>query len=974
MKRILFSFSIFIFYTTTLFAQTEATPASERLEVDEERQKLAESSVAGALSFTNIGPTVMSGRIVDPAVNPENPAEFYAAFASGGLWHTSNFGTTFTPLFEDQPVMTIGDIAVDWPSKTIWLGSGESNSSRSSYAGDGMYKSTDGGKTWQHLGLEETHHIGRVILHPENDKVAWVAAVGHLYSNNPERGVFKTKDGGQTWGKALFVNDSAGAIDLAIHPENPDVLYAAMWERDRKAWNFKGSGSGSGIFKSTDGGESWNRISNGDNGFPFDAGVGRIGLAISHQNPEKVYAILDNQNRREKKEKDEEKLTKEVLRNMSKDEFLQLSDLTINEYLDEHNFPEAYNAVDIKKAVEAGDYLPVALVDYLEDANAMLFDVPVKGAEVYMTNDGGATWAKTHEEYIDDLYYSYGYYFGNIRVHPNDDQKLYIMGVPILRSDDGGKSWKTINGDNQHVDHHALWISKDQPGLLINGNDGGVNISWDDGESWIKCNNLPVGQFYAVNVDQSDNYHVYGGLQDNGVWHGAHNYEYSNSWRSTGEYDYQNLMGGDGMQVEIDSRDNNTVYTGFQFGNYFRIDKNTGRATAIQPRHMLGERPLRFNWQTPIHLSVHNQDILYLGSNKFHRSMNRGDNWETLSEDLTHGGKKGNVPYGTLTSIDESPLMFGLIYAGTDDGRVHISKDGGNTWQDISEGLEPMQWVSRVEASAFDKKRAYVALNGYRWDRFDAMVYVTDDYGATWKKIGEDLPAEPVNVIKEDPQNPDLLYVGTDHGVYFSLDRGKHFMALDHALPKVAVHDLVVQEKASDLIIGTHGRSIYRLPVGHLQQLDENILAGNLHIFDVSAVTYSERWGNYRSWSKWNGFYEPEIEAPLFTQQSGDMVLRVRAEDDNVLFEEEMPVDKGLQYVKYDLSISENEVEAFKKRLKKNEEFEDDHWKDRKNGKSYLIPGTYRLELIKDGQTRSVNFEMKPPKEKPVRKPQKKTP
>jgi photosystem II stability/assembly factor-like uncharacterized protein len=294
MKRILFSFSIFIFYTTTLFAQTEATPASERLEVDEERQKLAESSVAGALSFTNIGPTVMSGRIVDLAVNPENPAEFYAAFASGGLWHTSNFGTTFTPLFEDQPVMTIGDIAVDWPSKTIWLGSGESNSSRSSYAGDGMYKSTDGGKTWQHLGLEETHHIGRVILHPENDKVAWVAAVGHLYSNNPERGVFKTKDGGQTWGKALFVNDSAGAIDLAIHPENPDVLYAAMWERDRKAWNFKGSGSGSGIFKSTDGGESWNRISNGDNGFPFDAGVGRIGLAISHQNPEKVYAILVN--------------------------------------------------------------------------------------------------------------------------------------------------------------------------------------------------------------------------------------------------------------------------------------------------------------------------------------------------------------------------------------------------------------------------------------------------------------------------------------------------------------------------------------------------------------------------------------------------------------------------------------------------------------------------------------------------------
>ncbi|MCK5702310.1 MAG: glycosyl hydrolase, partial [Cyclobacteriaceae bacterium] len=553
---------------------------------------------------------------------------------------------------------------------------------------------------------------------------------------------------------------------LIIDPSNPDILFAAAWERERKAWNFKGSGSGSGIYKSNDGGDSWVKLTDGNNGFPITKGTGRIGLALSHQDSNLIYALLDNQDLREKtKKEDEPVVTKKMLADLSAEEFLNLKDEDINEYLDENNFPKKYNAKEIKLDVISGKITPQSLVDYLGDANQDLFDSEVKSAELYKSSDGGLSWNKVHDKFIDNFYYTYGYYFGNIRVSPMDDQKLYILGVPLLRSDDGGKNWKIINGDNVHADHHALWVSDAKSGHLVNGNDGGVNISYDDGESWIKCNNLPVGQFYTVNVDDAEDYNVYGGLQDNGVWTGAHTYEFSDRWHNSGKYPYQRILGGDGMQVEIDTRDNNTVYSGYQFGYYYRINKHTGKSESIKPTHELGENPLRFNWQTPIHLSRHNQDVLYLGSNKIHRSLDKGETWELSSGDLTKGGRKGNVPYGTITTIDESPLMFGLIYLGTDDGSVHMSKDGGNEWNDISKGVVQDQWVSRVTASAHEKSRIYLALNGYRFDKFDAMIYVSEDYGKTWKQIGKELPVEPVNVIKEDLANPDLLYVGTDHGV-----------------------------------------------------------------------------------------------------------------------------------------------------------------------------------------------------------------
>ena len=972
MKRLSFILVITFFVSDATLAQ-QATSGAKRQAGASQRAQLTEASVAGGLHFTNIGPTVMSGRVSEIAVNPENPQEFYVAYSSGGLWHTTNFGNSYTPIFDNEAVMTLGAVNVDWQSNTIWLGTGEPNSSRSSYAGNGMYKSTDGGKTWQHIGLDDTQHISRITLHPTDNNTVWVAAIGHLYSNNEERGVFKTTDGGATWKKTLYLNDSTGAIDLEIDPSNPSILYAAMWERGRKAWNFKGNGKSSGIYKSTDGGENWNLITTGSNGFPNDDGVGRIGLAISTQNPDKLFAILDNQNRRDP-ENEVHTVTKNKLRAISNQEFLALSTKDINDFLDRHNFPDKYNATDIKADVKSGIIKPSDLVNYLEDANSMLFDTPVKGAEVYVSFDAGASWNKTHTGSIEDVYYSYGYYFGNIRVSPLDDKKLYIMGVPILRSGDGGETWENINGRNVHVDHHDLWISDKTPGLLINGSDGGVHYSFDDGENWVHANNNAVGQFYTVNVDNAKNYNVYGGLQDNGVWSGPHTYKYSDAWKQYGKYAYKSLMGGDGMQVEIDTRDNNTIYTGYQFGNYFRVNKKTGKRTYIQPKHNLGENPLRFNWQSPILISKHNQDIIYFGSNKFHRSMNQGDDWETLSEDLTKGGKKGNVPYGTLTTISESPLKFGLIYIGTDDGLIQLSKDGGSTWTNISNGLPKNQWVSRVIASAYKKGRVYATLNGYRWDDFTAMAYVSEDYGTTWKAIGTDLPAEPINVIKEDTKNENLLFVGTDHAVYFSLNRGRHFMLLDTDLPKAPIHDLVIQKEAHDLVIGTHGRSLYRANIEHLQQLDEQLMASPIHIFKLNNLTYSNQWGKESTWNKWFGYNEPTLSVPVYVNAEGNATILVKTKKGTVVYENQLNLVKGLNYLEEKLELNEKYLQAYTKELKKAKVSIEDKLDEKDNGKHYVLDGNYILVISKNGQSSESSFTIKPPKEKEERKPQKKTP
>jgi len=935
------------------------TPAAERQAGYQQRLQLLENSWVRNVPFRNIGPTIMSGRVVDLVVDPNDPTHFYVAYASGGLWETKNEGASFTPIFDREIVMTIGDLAVDWENEILYVGTGENNSSRSSYAGYGLYKSDDNGKTWQHLGLEETQHIGRVILHPNDPKTIWVAALGPLYSKSEARGIYKTTDGGENWEKTLFVNDETGFVELIINPSNPNELIAAAWQKDRKAWNFEESGKGSAMFKSTDGGVIWTNISSGDNGFPDTEGVGRIGLAYAPSNPNIVYAVLDNQDRREKEEEESYPVTKELLRNSTMDTFLAFNNNDINDFLDRNNFPKEYNAVDIKSDVQAGKVKPQDLVTYLEDANTMLFDTPVKGAEVYRSENNGETWTKTHEDYIDALVFSYGYYFGQIRVDGQNPDIVYTMGVPLIKSMDGGKTWKITDMENVHADHHALWVDPNRSGHLINGNDGGVNISYDDGETWVKCNSPQVGQFYAVAVDMAEPYNVYGGLQDNGVWKGPSTYEYSRSWYEEGRYPYERLIGGDGMQVAVDTRTNNLVYTGYQFGNYYRINTKTGENKYITPKHQLGEAPLRWNWQSPIMLSSHNQDIVYFGSNKFHRSMNQGDDFETLSGDLTQGGKKGDVAYGTLTTITESPLRFGLIYVGSDDGLIHVSKDAGQTWTKITNGLPANYWVSRVQASNHLESRVIASLNGYRWDNFSALIYTSEDYGQTWKQIGLDLPKEPVNVIKEDPENENILYVGTDHGVYVSLNKGLSFMAFQGGLPAVAVHDMVIHPRDKELILGTHGRSIYVANVENLQSVPE--LSDSLKLFPVNNITFSDNWGEKGSWH-WDGFDEPKTTFELFSKVAGEAKISISIENLTVKTWT-VNLSAGLNYVDYDYSIEDGKSTELSAILKLK-----DLIKARENGLKYLQPGTYTVEVSLFGNSSKTELEVKAPKEKPKRK------
>lgn len=933
--------------------QPPFTPALERSKGYEQRKVLTESSLVANVPFQNIGPTVFSGRVSDIDVWEKDPTHFYVAYASGGLWKTENNGQSFTPIFDHEMVMTIGDIAVNWNRSIIWVGTGEVNSSRSSYAGNGIYRSDNGGKTWQHMGLEESHHIGAIILHPKDPNTIWVAALGHLYSPNQERGIYKTTDGGRTWKKVLFVDANTGAVELAIDPSNTKILYAAMWERERRAWDFTESGKGSGIYKSTNGGESWTKMNTPASGFPADAGVGRIGLAtVRHNNKTLVYAVLDNQNRRPKEAEKEVKdiLTKDMLRSMSKDDFLKLGKDKVEAYMQENFFPRKYKAEQVIDMVKNDKIKPAALVEYLENANSLMFDTDVIGAEVYVSGDDGVTWKRTHQGYLDDVYSSYGYYFGKIHAAAQDPNEVYIYGVPIIASKDGGKTWKSIDGANVHSDHHALWINPNRAGHLIDGNDGGINISYDFGKTWIKCNSPAVGQFYYVAVDMEQPYNVYGGLQDNGVWYGPKTYRASDRWHGTGQYPYKGIYGGDGMQVAIDTRNNNILYTGSQFGSYSRIDKAAAKSDRITPSHELGERPFRWNWQTPIHLSSHNQDILYMASERVHRSLNQGKDWTAISGDLTKGGKKGDVPYGTITTIHESPLQFGLLYAGTDDGLVHVSKDGGTTWHNISKGLPENMWISRVQASAFEKSRVYVSLNGYRWDDFRPLIFLSEDYGQTWNRIGTDLPIEPVNVIKEDPKNANLLYVGTDHGLYISLNRGKSFMHMNKDLPAVPVHDLVIHPRDNELVVGTHGRSIYLADVQHVQLLVDSILNKSVYAFEIAKIRYRPGWGNARGmWSE--QIPEANVSFPFFLSNSGKVKISVYSENLQ-LFSTEKEWPKGINYFNYSGEMDATSLGDYEKALnsKKRPNEKEIKVEKAKNGKYYIQRGVFTVVYEKDGQ------------------------
>lgn len=917
------------------------TRAEDRLVSFEKRKALQEISLFKNQEVRSVGPVIMSGRVVDLDVNPEDPTEFLVAYASGGLWKTTNNGISFFPVIDEAEVIIMGDIAVDWKRNIIYAGTGENNSSRSSYAGFGVYKSTDGGKSWTNIGLQETHRTGRIVIHPDNPDILWVGAQGHLYSPNPERGVYKTTDGGKTWKHTLFIDENTGIIDLEINKLNPQILYASTWHRERRGWNFVEKGKTSGIYKSTDGGENWFKLTTGNNGFPFGENIGRIGLSVYESNPEIIFAFLDNHNLREaEKQEKKEGLTKNEVSKMTKEDFLKIDDKDLDSFLEENDFPEKYNSKSVKELIRNEKYKPQDISNYLDNGNDALFNTEIKGGELYISLNGGESWERTHAEYLDNFVYTYGYFFGNVRVNPVDSSEIYLLGVPLLKSTNSGKSFFAVNDDNLHADHHALWINPKKTNHIISGNDGGINISYDGGNSWFKANTPPVGQCYSVNYDMSETYNVYAGFQDNGVWYGTSKYKQNLGWTSSGKYPYESLIGGDGMETAIDTRTNDIVYTGYQFGNYFRIEKSKKKYKKITPQRELGEPPYRFNWRSPIHISNHNKDIIYFCSQFVHRSLDKGENWEKISGDLTKGGIQGNVPFGTLTAVTESPVKFGLIYAGSDDGLVHISKNGGASWERITEGLPENFWISSIDASKFSEGRVYISLTGYRWDNFSTQIFCSEDYGKNWERIGKELPEEPVNVILEDSHNENVLYVGTDNSLYVSIDKGKTFNPLFKNLPPVPVYDLAIQPREKELLIGTHGRSVFIAKVANIQELTPEAISSGLKILDFKFPDYNKNWG-MKTYA-WEDPQTPSVEIPFYSSGSGTVKIEIKTEE-RTISEFDFEAVAGLNYFKYGL-----DTEEVNEKIKKAD-----------NGKYYILPGNYTVEISGFGVRDRFEVKMK---------------
>ena len=923
--------------------------------------ELDEASQFKGLEWRNIGPVIQGGRVVDIEAVPGKPYSFIVAYASGGVWRTDDNGVNFEPIFDDAPVQIIGDIAVD-PNDgdSIWVGTGENNSSRSSYGGMGMFHSVDGGKTWTAKGLDDTDRIGRIVIDPRDSKRVYVGSLGKLYTPGGQRGVYRTTDGGETWKPILETATEdgwTGVIDLVMHPEDPDVLYAAAWHRTRSPWDFVEGGEGSAIYKTTDGGDNWTRL---EGGFPAGEFVGRIGLAIAASQPDTVYASVDHQEQLPEDQWDlgDSALSLKRVRNMDEAEFLSHTKNDIEGFIQSNDLDSDLDADLLIEQMEAGELTLEDLLAEISDANANLFNTDIRGLEIYRSDDAGATWKKTHEEPIRNVIYTYGYYFGQIRVSPQDPDQVYALGVPAIQSADGGKTWKGMNGRDVHVDYQSQWIDPDFPNRMWVGNDGGIDASYDGGKTWIKIDNQPVGQFYSIAVDMEEPYNVYGGLQDNGTLKGSSRSRPGiDMWRVIG--------GGDGMYVQIDPRDG-LMYTGYQFGFYNRSD-----GQSVRPRDKMKEPALRYNWQTPIQLSSHNPDIVYFGAQALYRSMDRGESWTRLSDDLTKSEERGDVPFATITTLDESTERFGLIWVGTDDGQVWVTGDGGTTWNDVGAGLPKDRWVSRVEASIYDEKRAYVTLNGYRQDDVEAYVFVTEDLGKSWTSLAGGLPSEAVNVVREDPVTESVLYVGTDRGAYVSLDRGQTWQGLPTGMPNVPVHDLVIHPRERELVAGTHGRSIFvldALPIQEAAAVQEEAV----HVFPLEDVSYSRGWqGRPGGWFEGVWGDDPELKIPFWSKAAGKAVLTVKDSDGRELRQAEMDAVAGVNTFVWDLLLNEEKALAAekeanapkddkkkKKKKKKKQEAEEKSEPEvgskgkwprseaaRLGWKPYVTPGDYTLSI-----------------------------
>ena len=734
-----------------------------------------------SLELREIGPAVMGGRIDDFAVVESNPNIVFVGIAAGGVWKTTNNGTTWTPVFDKEAVSTIGDIAIA-PSdpSIVWVGTGEPNNRQSSSWGDGAYKSVDGGTTWQKMGLGATHHIGRVVIHPRNPDVVYVAAEGHLWGPNPERGVYKTTDGGKTWSQVLKINDDTGVSDIAMDPQSPDILYAAAYERRRTPFGFNGGGPNGGIYKTTDGGATWRKLTKG---LPYETGggdVGRIGLDIYRKDSNIVYAIVEHE----------------------------------------------------------------------------------KGG-TFRSEDKGETWKKMGDTNPRPSYYS------QIRIDPNNDLRIWELGAQMFYSEDGGKKFATDRVKGIHGDFHAMWIDPADSNHMITGSDGGIHWSYDNGRTWDFVNTLAIGQFYEISVDNDKPYHICGGLQDNGSWCGP-----SQSLTREGitNEDWRVIHGGDGFYAAIDPVESWIVYTESQDGHIDRRDLRTGQQRSVEPEAKNGEAHYRFQWNSPVAVSAFNHTTIYYGGNYLFKSTDRGDTWTRLGGDLTTGVDRnklqifGKTPdkktlsrhdgvqeYPTITTLSESPLTANVLWVGTDDGNLQVTRDGGKNWKNVASrvpGVPKGTYVSRVVASKAGEGAAFVTFDGHRSDDYGVYIFVTNDYGESWKAIRSGMPdsAGTVHVIREHPRNHNLLFAGTEFGLWVSWDRGANWTALKNNFPTVPVDDIQIQPRENDLVLATHGRSIWILDdITPFEKMDTAALNSGLTFFPPhGGITFNIR---QRRWS-----------------------------------------------------------------------------------------------------------------------------
>ncbi|MGW8123706.1 WD40/YVTN/BNR-like repeat-containing protein [Roseivirga echinicomitans] len=692
----------------------------------------------------SIGPGAMSGRITAIDVVESNPQIIYAGAASGGVWRSTGGGLNWEPIFDDEAVQGIGAISIYQKNPDIiWVGTGEGNPRNSVSGGYGVYRSIDGGESWDLMGLEKTRNIHRIYIHPNDPNIVYVGAIGSPWGEHEERGLFRTKDGGKTWDKILFTNNLSGVADMVADPSNPDKIFVAMWEHKRWPWFFKSGGEGSGLFVTIDGGDTFKNIS-GEKGLPKGE-YGRIGLAISKSKPDYVYAMVES------------------------------------------------------------------------SANG-----------IYRSTDGGNNWelraASANTQNIGDR----PFYYAEIYVDPKNENRVYSLYSRVSRSEDGGKSWDVILPyTGIHPDHHAWWIHPEDPSYMIDGNDGGLNITRDMGKTWRFTEKIPVGQFYHVNVDNEFPYNLYGGMQDNGSWVGP---AYVFNYAGIRNHDWQELSFGDGFDVAPIKGDSRYGYTMSQQGNVTRYDKVSGYTKTVKPTAPDTATELRFNWNAPVALDPHNADAVYYGSQFVHYSTNRGDDWTIISPDLStndpekqkqneSGGltldATGAENHTTLLTIAPSPVDRNVIWAGTDDGNVQVTKDRGQNWTNVAAklpGLPAGSWIPQITASLHNAGEAFVIANDYRRNNFTAYAYHTKDYGQTWTRIVDDNDVFGYTLaILQDGKEPNLIFLGTENGLYVSFDYAKNWNKWTHGYPNVSTMDLAWQEREDDLAIGTFGRAFYVL-------------------------------------------------------------------------------------------------------------------------------------------------------------------